>query len=200
MADMGSDMGQNDFQRASGPQKQCKKCGASIPKYSESCPQCGANLKPVYKKVWFWLIIVLVVLFALIGGCVNSCGKALEDSTNTISTSDGTSGSGSSATETSSSTDTSSSAQKYTVTDEQIVDKGYGMYVITGTFTNTSGKEMSLVNLEYVVTDASGAQTGTAYANTTNLADQTAWKFEAYVTSSGDQAPAAFQLKDVTGF
>lgn len=40
----------------------CKACGAQIAKNAKVCPACGAkNPKPIYKKWWFWLIIILVI-------------------------------------------------------------------------------------------------------------------------------------------
>lgn len=89
---------------------------------------------------------------------------------------------------------------KYSVTDEQFVDEGYGMYTITGTLTNNTGKTVSYVQIDYVLKDADGAQIGTGWANTTNLTDGTAWKYEAFCSVRGDIAPASFELVDVTGF
>lgn len=46
--------------------KQCKSCGASIAKSAKACPTCGAkNKKPIFKKVWFWLIIAVVLIFVI---------------------------------------------------------------------------------------------------------------------------------------
>ena len=84
--------------------------------------------------------------------------------------------------------------------DEQLVDKGYGMYAITGTLTNTSGKDFGYVQVQYVLKDASGAQIGTAWGNTSSLADGVSWKFEAIASVNGDEPPASFELADVTGF
>lgn len=40
----------------------CKACGAEIAKSAKSCPHCGAkNKKPIYKKWWFWVIILILV-------------------------------------------------------------------------------------------------------------------------------------------
>lgn len=40
----------------------CKNCGIPLPEKATVCPSCGAkNKKPIYKKWWFWLIIVLIV-------------------------------------------------------------------------------------------------------------------------------------------
>lgn len=89
---------------------------------------------------------------------------------------------------------------KYSVTDEQLVDEGYGMYTIAGTLTNNTGKTVSYVQVEYVLKDADGAQIGDGLANTVNLTDGTAWKYEAFCSVSGDVAPASFELVEVTGF
>lgn len=41
--------------------KQCKNCGALIPASSKVCPSCGAkNTKPIFKRVWFWVLVVIV--------------------------------------------------------------------------------------------------------------------------------------------
>ena len=46
----------------------CKACGAEIAKNAKACPHCGSpNKKPIYKKWWFWLI----VLFILCSSCSN---------------------------------------------------------------------------------------------------------------------------------
>ena len=46
----------------------CKACGAQIAKGAKACPACGAkNKKPIFKRVWFWAIIVVVLLGIVIG-------------------------------------------------------------------------------------------------------------------------------------
>lgn len=45
----------------------CKNCGEEIAKSAKLCPKCGAkNKKPIFKKWWFWLIVI-VFIFAVIG-------------------------------------------------------------------------------------------------------------------------------------
>ncbi len=40
----------------------CKACGHELAKNAKACPQCGAkNKKPIYKKWWFWIAIVVVI-------------------------------------------------------------------------------------------------------------------------------------------
>lgn len=48
--------------------KQCKICGKDIATSAKVCPYCGAkNKKPIYKRWWFILLVVLIVL-SIIGG------------------------------------------------------------------------------------------------------------------------------------
>lgn len=48
--------------------KNCKACGAEIATSAKSCPKCGAkNKKPIWKRVWVWILAV-IILVAAIGG------------------------------------------------------------------------------------------------------------------------------------
>ena len=50
----------------------CKSCGAEIATSAKSCPKCGAkNKKPIWKRVWVWILAV-IILFAAIGGTGDS--------------------------------------------------------------------------------------------------------------------------------
>ena len=52
--------------------KQCKACSKEIATNAKSCPGCGAkNKKPVYKRVWFWVVAAIVVI-GVAGGSDNS--------------------------------------------------------------------------------------------------------------------------------
>lgn len=58
--------------------KNCPVCGAEMAANAKACPKCGAkNKKPVYKKWWFWVIIVLVVS-GIIGGATSEPKKVGE--------------------------------------------------------------------------------------------------------------------------
>ena len=47
----------------------CKACGAEIAKSTRSCPQCGAkNKKPVFKKWWFWAVILIFLIASCSAG------------------------------------------------------------------------------------------------------------------------------------
>ena len=42
---------------------QCKSCAKEIATSAKSCPGCGAkNKKPIYKRVWFWVIAIIIVI------------------------------------------------------------------------------------------------------------------------------------------
>ena len=48
--------------------KNCKACGAEIATSAKSCPKCGAkNKKPIWKRVWVWILAVIILVVA-IGG------------------------------------------------------------------------------------------------------------------------------------
>ena len=47
----------------------CKVCGHEIAKNAKTCPNCGAkNKKPFYKRTWFIVLAVLVVLSMITSG------------------------------------------------------------------------------------------------------------------------------------
>lgn len=51
---------------AKNKMKTCKHCGAEIAKSAKVCPVCGGkNPKPIYKRVWFWLLVIVVLVGAL---------------------------------------------------------------------------------------------------------------------------------------
>ena len=60
----------------------CKHCGAEIAAGAKTCPKCGGkNKKPIYKRVWFWLLVVVLVLG--IGGTAGGGGSDSGSSTAT---------------------------------------------------------------------------------------------------------------------
>lgn len=45
----------------------CKECGKEISAKAPACPNCGAkNKKPIFKRFWFWLIVIFAI-FAFLG-------------------------------------------------------------------------------------------------------------------------------------
>ena len=66
---------------------ECKTCGASIAANAKACPSCGAkNKKPVYKRVWFWLVIIFVVFPVTIGIGTSNEGNSSSTSSSSTST------------------------------------------------------------------------------------------------------------------
>lgn len=168
----------------------------ATPTAPAAVPPAGKPKKPFFKKWWFWVIVVIVVI-AIAGAAGGGGGKKDTDSApvqDAASTEASQSGEDEGATDESTEGDA-----EYTISDEAFVDNGYGSYSVTGTFTNTSGKELSYVQVSYRMLDADGAQVGTAWANTTNLPDGSAWKFDAMYFDS-DAAPASFQLAEVSSY
>lgn len=54
---------------AKNKMKICKHCGAEIAKSAKVCPVCGGkNKKPIFKRVWFWLVIAVILILAIGGG------------------------------------------------------------------------------------------------------------------------------------
>ena len=60
--------------------KQCKRCGGVIDKKAKICPHCGCAVKkPIYKSVWFWLLLIVVLIIALFGCDTSEPAPAPED-------------------------------------------------------------------------------------------------------------------------
>lgn len=57
----------------------CKTCGAQIASTAKTCPSCGAkNKRPIYRRVWFWILIIFVafiILGSILEGIYGSGGE-----------------------------------------------------------------------------------------------------------------------------
>lgn len=58
---------QNNFnQSQNSNMKPCPSCGNMISKKAPACPSCGAKIKkPIYKRVWFILLMVIFAIFII---------------------------------------------------------------------------------------------------------------------------------------
>lgn len=55
----------------------CSSCEKEIAESAKTCPNCGAKVKkPIYKRVWFWVVIVLVAIVMFSGGDSESTGTS----------------------------------------------------------------------------------------------------------------------------
>lgn len=58
----------------------CRTCGEEIAASAKVCPKCGGrNKQPIFKKWWFWAIVVVVV-FGAIGS--RGSGETVDSGTN----------------------------------------------------------------------------------------------------------------------
>lgn len=157
----------------------------------------GTVKKPIYKRVWFWIIIVVIVL-GLIGA---ASGRGGSSSSSKESSSDASKTEQVATTEEKSEEPAAeeSESKDYEITGEEMSKDKYGMYKVTGTFTNTSGKDFGYVQLSYAMYDEDGVKVGDAFANTNKLADGKSWKFEAACLET-DEDIDDYELTDVTAF
>lgn len=60
--------------------KECKTCGAQISANAKTCPKCGAkNKKPIYKRAWFIILIVIIIGGAIGAGASGGSGDTSKD-------------------------------------------------------------------------------------------------------------------------
>lgn len=63
----------------------CKRCHHPLGETDTSCRYCGANVQPVYKRVWFWLLLVVFSVLLGVGAYIlthpsHSAGNAGQES------------------------------------------------------------------------------------------------------------------------
>lgn len=157
----------------------CKSCGKEVADTAKSCPGCGAKVKkPIYKRVWFWVIIVFVVIGLASGGS----GESSESS--------------------------SSNNEKTQTTTKQealVLEDGhtgapdeYGIaYYIEGYIKNNSDKDYSYVQVEFTAYDAEGNILDSCLDNNSGLEANGRWKFKAMCTADADKI-ASYKFKEIT--
>lgn len=139
----------------------------------------GAVKKPLWKKWWFWgIIIVLLIALGSSGGDGNKDqGAGTKDGTSTPAVSD-----------------------KTKAPDLEVVEhsaqKGEYSTSIVGAVKNNTDKQYGYVQVEINLYDADGAQVGSTLANANNLEPNGIWKFEAIALEEFD----SYKIKDVTGY
>lgn len=63
--------------------KNCNTCGSQIAANAKMCPSCGAkNKQPIFKRFWFWLLIVFVVVPTVTAITVSEVDQDPAESTN----------------------------------------------------------------------------------------------------------------------
>ena len=161
----------------------CNSCGKEVDNTAKNCPGCGAKIKkPIYKKIWFWVIIVILVVgIASSGNSESSKNSSSENSS-------------------------SNNNKKTTTKDESLVlEEGhtgsadeYGIsYNIEGYVKNNSDKEYSYVQIEFTAYDAEGNVLDSCLDNNSGLEANGRWKFKAICTTDADKI-ASYKFKKIT--
>lgn len=138
--------------------------------------------------------VVNVVAIALVLGSQSMYSAAIDQATKDMNVPGSAVSSGSDSSDAA-----GTDEQPYTVTDEALDSSNEYAASITGTLTNNSDQDKSYIQVEYRLYDASGAQIGTALANTNNLKAGGSWKFEALCTQAPSEI-ASWELSEVSGF
>ncbi len=138
--------------------------------------------------------VVNVVAIALVLGSQSMYSAAIDQATKDMNVPGSAVSSGSDSSDAA-----GTDEQPYTVTDEALDSSNEYAASITGTLTNNSDQDKSYIQVEYRLYDASGAQIGTALANTNNLKAGGSWKFEALCTQAPSEI-ASWELAEVSGF
>ena len=142
----------------------CKTCGADIASSAKTCPGCGAkNKKPFYKKWWFILIAIFVII-----GALGSGGSKDENSSTADSSSKSTESNEESKTKNYSIGDTIE-LKNYKVTVNGVrtatedstgfikADEGKEFFLVDCTVENTSDKDQTVSSvLMFKIVDKDG--------------------------------------------
>lgn len=155
----------------------CKDCGKEVSESAKVCPGCGSKIKkPIYKKVWFWIIIVFVII-GFASGETKESNKS------------------------SSKNDKTPTNKK----ENLVLEEGhtgapdeYGIaYYIEGYIKNNSDKEYSYVQVEFTTYDAEGNTLGSCLDNNSGLDADGRWKFKALCSGKAEQI-ASYKFKKIT--
>lgn len=157
----------------------CKECEKEISSGAKSCPNCGAKQKKfsIIRFVGGAFLLFLFVTFMV--GVIQGAGSSSGTATASTSTSSAT---------------TPSELQ---AVDVALAAGQHGMKVVRGNVTNTTGKNLSYVQVEINLFDASGVQIGSTVANVNNLAPSIKWSFEAPVL---DDRANSMKVAGITSF
>lgn len=130
--------------------------------------------KPIYKKWWFWLILVIIVV-----GFVSQ-GESLKSNNVSVDNEQ----------------KQTENIEKFTLVESQGSQETYSYY-INGTIKNNTDKQYSYVQVTFNLYDSDGAQIGTALANINNLEPDGTWKFKAVGLYENI---ASYKLAEITGW
>ncbi len=138
-----------------------------------------AKKKPLWKKWWFWgIIVVLLIALGSAGGDGNKDqGAGTKDNTSTPAVSD------------------KAKVPDLEITEHSVLQEEYSAYIV-GKVKNNTNKQYGYVQVEVNLYDADGDQVGSAMDNTNNLEPGGSWKFKAITLEEFD----SYKIKDVSGW
>lgn len=162
--------------------------------------------KPIYKRVWFWIIIVILVAAAVSAGKSGSQGdSAGADSQNAEvevqqnTPIENSSPAGQQAEETAPAeqqTEEPAPAEEkkesLSIEGEVVEERDAFSLYLTGVVKNNTDREKAYAQITFNLFDAEGNQIGTAMDNINNLAPGGTWKFKAMALTSDDVASYEF--------
>lgn len=158
--------------------------------------------KPIYKRAWFWILIVLVLLIVGIAQCSGSNGGTEQESAtdNNVSAPASTPGA-SKAASASASPSNPGVEQKLTLLKGWKMDKSDGISVhIRGYVLNNTDKPINnYIEVTFNVYDAEGNNIDTCLANTNTIDAHGKWKFDAICLKDPSEIKTV-KFKELTGF
>lgn len=165
----------------------CTSCQAEMSTSAKNCPNCGAkNKKPILKKWWFWVLIVLVIA-GIAGSGEDTTSGSQEVSGTTLESSQPVEKA------------PEAKKEKFELIGEIENESDEFAVYLTGVIKNNSGKNCSYVQITFNLYDKDGNQIGTALDNINNLEIDGTWKFKAMGIDT-DGTVASYKLAEVTGF
>ena len=141
----------------------CKTCGRQIA-HGAICPRCGRDNRSLIGKYKFFVLAILLVLFSIYG-VINSIDSymnrdVVEEESCKINKKD----------------------VKIEIVGSH--SNGFSLY-IGGTLVNTSGKDLTYIQILIPTYNDNGSRVGSAIATINNLKDGETWKFKAMDLSGG---------------
>lgn len=138
----------------------------------------GTVKKPIWKKWWFWgIIIILLIALGSSGSDNKDQGTGTKDGGATPAVAD------------------KAKTPDLEIIEHSTENDSFSTYIV-GTVKNNTGKEYTYVQVEINLYDANGAQVGSTLANANNLEPNGSWKFKAVTLEEF----STYKIKDVTGY
>ncbi|WP_330611298.1 FxLYD domain-containing protein [Clostridioides difficile] len=139
--------------------------------------------KPFYKRGWFIVVVVFVLLYAI--------GTSGSDDTETDD--------GASQTASIDKPKEEVKKEKYEIVGEVTSETDSMATYIKGVIKNNSGHDISYAQVTFTLYDKDGNQLGTAMDNINDLKKDGTWKFKAMGMNT-DGEIASYELSEITGF